>query len=58
MQETAKTLKPILFVDDDPNVLTGLRNVLRTKRDGAKGGGAAPWRFRARDNGMSGEEQS
>jgi HD-like signal output (HDOD) protein len=29
---TANTLKRILFVDDDPNVLTGLRNVLRTKR--------------------------
>jgi HD-like signal output (HDOD) protein len=25
-------LKRVLFVDDDPNVLTGLRNVLRTKR--------------------------
>jgi HD-like signal output (HDOD) protein len=32
MAETAKALKRILFVDDDPNVLTGLRNVLRTKR--------------------------
>jgi len=32
MGQTAKTLKRILFVDDDPNVLTGLRNVLRTKR--------------------------
>jgi HD-like signal output (HDOD) protein len=32
MGETAKTLKRILFVDDDANVLTGLRNVLRTKR--------------------------
>jgi HD-like signal output (HDOD) protein/ActR/RegA family two-component response regulator len=32
MEQTANTLKRILFVDDDPNVLTGLRNVLRTKR--------------------------
>jgi HD-like signal output (HDOD) protein len=32
MGETAKPLKRILFVDDDANVLTGLRNVLRTKR--------------------------
>jgi HD-like signal output (HDOD) protein len=32
MGEIAKKLKRILFVDDDPNVLTGLRNVLRTKR--------------------------
>jgi len=32
MGQTASTLKRILFVDDDPNVLTGLRNVLRTKR--------------------------
>ena len=32
MGQTANTLKRILFVDDDPNVLTGLRNVLRTKR--------------------------
>jgi HD-like signal output (HDOD) protein len=32
MQETTKALKRILFVDDDPNVLSGLRNVLRTKR--------------------------
>ena len=32
MPETAKALKRILFVDDDANVLTGLRNVLRTKR--------------------------
>jgi HD-like signal output (HDOD) protein/CheY-like chemotaxis protein len=32
MDQTANTLKRILFVDDDPNVLTGLRNVLRTKR--------------------------
>ena len=32
MGEMAKPLKRILFVDDDPNVLTGLRNVLRTKR--------------------------
>jgi len=32
MAQAANTLKRILFVDDDPNVLTGLRNVLRTKR--------------------------
>jgi HD-like signal output (HDOD) protein/CheY-like chemotaxis protein len=32
MGQTASTLKRILFVDDDPNVLNGLRNVLRTKR--------------------------
>jgi HD-like signal output (HDOD) protein len=32
MGQTANTLKRVLFVDDDPNVLTGLRNVLRTKR--------------------------
>jgi HD-like signal output (HDOD) protein len=32
MDQTASALKRILFVDDDPNVLTGLRNVLRTKR--------------------------
>jgi HD-like signal output (HDOD) protein len=32
MGQIANTLKRILFVDDDPNVLTGLRNVLRTKR--------------------------
>jgi HD-like signal output (HDOD) protein/ActR/RegA family two-component response regulator len=32
MGQTANTLKRILFVDDDANVLTGLRNVLRTKR--------------------------
>jgi len=32
MEQTASTLKRILFVDDDPNVLCGLRNVLRTKR--------------------------
>jgi len=32
MEQTVNTLKRILFVDDDPNVLTGLRNVLRTKR--------------------------
>lgn len=32
MAEIAKPLKRILFVDDDPNVLTGLRNVLRSKR--------------------------
>jgi len=32
MEQTANPLKRILFVDDDPNVLTGLRNVLRTKR--------------------------
>jgi HD-like signal output (HDOD) protein/CheY-like chemotaxis protein len=32
MGQTANTLKRILFVDDDPNVLTGLRNVLRSKR--------------------------
>jgi HD-like signal output (HDOD) protein/ActR/RegA family two-component response regulator len=32
MGETAQPLKRILFVDDDANVLTGLRNVLRTKR--------------------------
>jgi len=32
MEQTANALKRILFVDDDPNVLTGLRNVLRTKR--------------------------
>jgi HD-like signal output (HDOD) protein/ActR/RegA family two-component response regulator len=32
MDQTASALKRILFVDDDPNVLTGLRNVLRSKR--------------------------
>ena len=32
MGQTANTLKRILFVDDDPNVLVGLRNVLRSKR--------------------------
>jgi HD-like signal output (HDOD) protein len=32
MGQTANTLKRILFVDDDSNVLTGLRNVLRSKR--------------------------
>jgi hypothetical protein len=32
MEEAAKRLKRILFVDDDANVLLGLRNVLRTKR--------------------------
>ncbi len=32
VEEAAKRLKRILFVDDDANVLLGLRNVLRTKR--------------------------
>jgi len=32
MGQTVNALKRIMFVDDDPNVLTGLRNVLRTKR--------------------------
>jgi len=32
MPQTARTLKRIMFVDDDANVLTGLRNVLRAKR--------------------------
>jgi HD-like signal output (HDOD) protein len=32
MGQTTNALKRIMFVDDDPNVLTGLRNVLRTKR--------------------------
>ncbi len=32
MAQATNILKRILFVDDDPNVLVGLRNVLRTKR--------------------------
>jgi HD-like signal output (HDOD) protein len=32
MKETVGTTKRILFVDDDPNVLAGLRNVLRPRR--------------------------
>jgi len=32
MAQAENTLKRILFVDDDPNVLTGLRNVLRSRR--------------------------
>jgi HD-like signal output (HDOD) protein len=32
MGHPENTLKRILFVDDDPNVLMGLRNVLRSKR--------------------------
>jgi HD-like signal output (HDOD) protein len=32
MEPAENTLKRILFVDDDPNVLTGLRNVLRGRR--------------------------
>jgi HD-like signal output (HDOD) protein/ActR/RegA family two-component response regulator len=32
MEQTAPPLKRLLFVDDDPNILTGLRNVLRSKR--------------------------
>jgi HD-like signal output (HDOD) protein len=32
MAQTVITLKRILFVDDDPNVLVGLRNVLRSRR--------------------------
>jgi CheY-like chemotaxis protein len=32
MAQAENTLKRILFVDDDSNVLTGLRNVLRSKR--------------------------
>jgi HD-like signal output (HDOD) protein len=32
MEPAENKLKRILFVDDDPNVLTGLRNVLRSRR--------------------------
>jgi HD-like signal output (HDOD) protein len=32
MEQKGSTPKRILFVDDDPNVLSGLRNVLRSKR--------------------------
>ena len=32
MEAKANAVKRILFVDDDPNVLSGLRNVLRSKR--------------------------
>ena len=32
MEGKANAVKRILFVDDDPNVLSGLRNVLRSKR--------------------------